>query len=553
MYVKRKQKIIIGVSLLVIACLLAAGTYVYIEYYAKKKETPITQSTNTTIDPRISPLCTQGLILEVNRIRDRDIVKVMMKSGNAWKTKPQFYYIAKIDNVEQISKDIQATAGASNEQLFNTWDTMFQENKMSAQVQQEQEKSDVTLSIMERVPVGILGNRYQDEERDKIQVTYDYRTGRWSGSDSFNDSDGYGHYNGTTFEVWFNIYQTDYNHDGIPYWTEVNVYHLDPTVTHVTDDPNHDGIPIPWDWKWGFNPFANDGHAQQDPDHDGLTNLEEYQMRKYYANPYHQDVYLEIDNMQKKNAFDVNHKLYPETPEFMMERYAQHNICLYIDSGWPDSPANGGGQYVPYYQVISQDSGMMLQFYNHYFPDDRKGIFRYAIIANSAGFSHPAVFNMYDCMAISTHYNIVYSLGRKAFNERTKILAQTSEVMHELGHTMGIRHETVPGNDNFSYTEGKAQKQAFIDAWGNYKSVMNYYYFWVYSVVDYSDGSHGAGDNNDWADIHQNMSYFNREAKEIEQPPPITNAVNAFVPRGILYTDIPPLHNLNSLKILSRL
>ena len=47
-------------------------------------------------------------------------------------------------------------------------------------------------------------------------MNYDYRTGRWDGKDdSFMDVDGYGHYVGETFEVWFNIYQTDYDHDGV--------------------------------------------------------------------------------------------------------------------------------------------------------------------------------------------------------------------------------------------------------------------------------------------------------------------------------------------------
>jgi len=526
---------------LVIAIILTGSAYVYIEYYTTKKQPPAPKQVTTIVDDRISPLCTQGLILEINRIRCRDIVNVLMKPGTSWRSTPQFYYIAKIDTVEQISKDISATAHAKNEQLFNTWDTMFQENKMIAQVQQEQEKSDVTISIMRRVPLGILGQRYQDEEQEKIQVVYDYKTGRWSGDDSWNDSDGYGHYLGQNFEVWFNLYQTDYNHDGIPYWTEVNVYHLDPTVSHVNDDPNHDGIPIPWDWKWGFNPFANDSHAQQDPDHDGLTNLEEYQMRKYFANPYHQDVYLEVDNMAQENIFDEKHVLYPETSQFMIERYAQHNICLYIDNGWPDSPANGGGQFVPYYKVISQDSGMMLQYYLHYFPDERKGIFRYAIIANKAGFDHPSEFNRYDCMAISTEYNFLFSLGRKAFTQRTKILAQASEVMHELGHSMCLKHAYEPGCDNGSYNI-KGQKQAFLDAWGNYKSCMNYYYFWDYSVIDYSDGSHGPGDSNDWVAISQNMSYFKQESKQIEQPPPIKETILfTYLPNDAMYYDIPPL------------
>ena len=521
MYVKRKQRFIVGITLLVVAILLAAGAYVYIEYYSTKEEPSAPTIPAPTIDNRISPLCTQGLIVEINRIRCRGIINVLMKPGTSWRKVPQFYYIAKVDQVEQISKDVAATAGAQNEQLFVTWDTMFKEDKVIVQAQQEQEKSDVTIIILKRVPIGILGRRYQDEEMENIQVTYDYRTGRWTGTDSWNDTDGYGHYLGQNFEVWFNIYQTDNDHDYIPYWTEVNVLHTDPNVSDLNLDPDNDGIPTTWEWKWGYDPHVWNNHAALDPDNDGLTNVEEYQMEKYFANPYHQDIYLEVDNMQQENRRDEKHALYPETAQFMMERFSQHNICLYVDNGWPDSPANGGGQFLPYYDVISQDSGMMLQYYKHYFPDERKGIFRYAIVANKAGFDHPSEFNAYDSMAITTDYNLFYSLFRKAFTPRTKILAQTSELMHELGHSLSIRHETSPGCDNFTYAAGGAAKQEFLAAYGNYKSVMNYYYFWIYSVVDYSDGSHGPGDNNDWAAVSQNMSYFKHESKEIEQPPPI--------------------------------
>jgi hypothetical protein len=521
MYVKRKQKMIIGVSLLIVAVLLTGSVYVYIEYYATKRETSTQQTETYQPDNRISPYCTQGLITEINRIRCRGITDVLMKRGTSWRATPQFYYIAQTDDVVQVSKDIQATAGASTEQLFNTWDTMFQECKMIVQVPQEQEKSDVTISIMRRVPLGILGMRYQDEEQEKIQLVYDYKTGRWNDSDSWNDSDGYGHYCGQNFEVWFNLYQIDNDEDYIPYWTEVNVLHTDPNISDLNLDPDDDGIPTTWEWKWGYDPHVWNNHTSLDPDHDGITNIEEYQMEKYFANPYHQDVYIEVDNMQQKNILDEKHILYPLTAQFMIERYAQHNICLYIDNGWPDTPPNGGGQFVPYYDVISQDSGMMLQFYEHYFPDDRKGIFRYALVANKAGFDHPSVFNVYDTMAIMTDYKLSYKIARNAFTPRKKILEQASELMHELGHSMGIKHETIAGCDNSTFNDGKAQKQAFLDAWGNYKSCMNYYYFWDYSVIDYSDGSHGPGDYNDWAAIAQNMSYFKQESIQVEEPPPI--------------------------------
>jgi hypothetical protein len=82
---------------------------------------------------------------------------------------------------------------------------------------------------------------------------------------------------------------------------------------------------------------------------------------------------------------------------------------------------------------------------------------------------------------------------------------------------------------------------------------MNYYYFWDYSVINYSDGSHGPGDNNDWAMIKNNMSYFKHEAKEIEQPPPVEEAiVFTYLPQKAMYFDIPAIPKLSSLLCLRR-
>jgi hypothetical protein len=73
--------------------------------------------------------------------------------------------------------------------------------------------------------------------------------------------------------------------------------------------------------------------------------------------------------------------------------------------------------------------------------------------------------------------------------------------MHEIGHNFGIKRGNPPGCDNH------LSKSPFGIGWyiyRNYKSLMNYRY--TYSILDYSDGSHGRRDFNDWAAI--NLSYF---------------------------------------------
>jgi hypothetical protein len=510
---RKGQKQIIAVIIIIL--LLAVGAYGYVAYYMNKP-TPATPNTTTqTVDDRISPLVTQGIIFEINRIRSRGILDVMMKSGSSWKNTPMFYFITDIDGKQYISKDVVSAGGASAETLFNTWDSIFMDNKIIERTPQEQQTSKLTLTIMERDRSGFLGRKYQDVEKEKINMVYDYKTGHWTGDDTLNDTDGYGHFTGANYEIWFNIYQTCYNYDEIPYWTKVNVYHLNGSTDYSNYDPNGDGIPITWDFKWGYDPFVHDNHSMADPDRDGLTNLEEYQMAKYYADPFHQDIYIESDGMVKGGFFDWPHVFWDESQQIIIERFAQHNICVYIDNGWPGDSSIGGGELLPHIDTISQDSGMMLQFYKWHFADDRKGIFRYLVIAHNSGFCHPSVNNRYDSFSADTSPYKMY-IRRAAFTQRTQRLLLASAVMHELGHSLGIAPWTWGGNDNMTWTLGKPQKTEFLDKWGNYKSVMNYYYIFDKKLVDYSDGTHGPGDQNDWNVF--DLTYFKHDDKYIEYP-----------------------------------
>ncbi|HWR27090.1 MAG TPA: hypothetical protein VN377_01500 [Candidatus Thermoplasmatota archaeon] len=525
MYVKRKQKIMIGVSLLVIAGLLVSGTYVYFEYYMTKKVTP-PQQTSITIDDRISPLENQGVVLEVLRIRDRDLINKLLKPGKSWENKPTFYFISNMDGLEYISKDV-TQHGRTKEVMFNTWDTMFEENKIMKDVPEEQETSVITLTIMEQVKSGLLGLKTQNIERDSFTVTYDFRTGRWSGNDYFGDPDGYGYYLGETFEIWFNIYQIDYDGDFIPYWTEVNVLGTDPTVDDSKLDPDNDGIPTSWEWKWGYDPFTWDDHNNLDPDLDGLSNIEEYKMAKWFADPYIQDIYYEVDYMGRGGLFDPPHPLFEESKQGLIERLAEHNIKLFIDDGWPNSPPNGGGQVLPHIEKISQDSGMMLQFYDNYFPDERKGIFRYLVIGHGGGFQHPSKNNVYDTTQIAyvsarfkplqNAFNFV--LGGAVPTARGKRVQLGSLILHEMAHSCSIDADNCHfgGIDNISMGTYLFPNKNYVKTWGQYHSVLNYLYTNAPKTFDLSDGENGPPyDQNDWG--YMFTGYFQYNANLIEEP-----------------------------------
>jgi hypothetical protein len=501
----------IGVTLIIATCLIISGVFVT-ELFSKQEETvkdePIEDS-QYELD-KISPLTNQGLILEIKRIRHRGLLDKLIKPGGSWKEKPSFYFISNIDDLEYVSDNIQ------------TWDTMFKESKTNKFIDEEQETSEVELIIIEHIKKGLLGLRSQEIERERIHVTYDYRTGRWSGSDFFKDTDGYGHYVGEYFEVWFNLYQNDYDGDGIPYWTEVNALHTDPKVDDSSRDPDKDDIPTAWEWKWGYNPHVWNDHINLDPDMDGIENIEEYQMVKWFADPFSQDIYVEVDGTEKGGLRDlVPHVFFEESQQGVIERFCEHNINLYIDHGWPDTPQNGGGEMLPYNEKISQDSGMILQFYEHHFPDERKGIFRYVVIGNRGGFNHPAKFNSYDAIHLYVNTKNFLRPWKRPIMMPTQRAIRVyvgQEFMHETGHSLGIVPWTIEGCDNASYSSIQSFSK-YRDTWAQYNSVMNYYWLAHFDVrrtmLDYSDGSNGPPyDQNDWE--HFYLPTFQTESVIVE-------------------------------------
>ncbi|MDG6229514.1 MAG: hypothetical protein QCH96_06070 [Candidatus Thermoplasmatota archaeon] len=481
------------------------------------------------VDNRIAPYENQALVLEVLRIRHRGLLDRLLKPGLSWKQTPEFYYISTMDGMEYVSKDI-GQHNKMSEVLFTTWDTIFQENKVMRTAEQEQETSQVTLTIIEREKTGLFGLRTRDVEKDSFTVTYCYRTGRWCGDDSFRDADGYGYYLGDAFEIWFNLYQTDYDNDHIPYWMETNILKTDGTVDDVSIDPDNDGAPLFWEWKWGYHPYIWDDHMNLDPDMDSITNYHECQFAKYYADPFIENIYVEVDHMEATGINDPEHVFYEESKQGLIERYAQHNIKAFFDDGWPNSPSNGGGQSLKHYEQLSQDSGMILQYYNNDFPDERKGTFIYCLLGHKGGYQHPAQGNVYDAISVWTTPFTIFSAKNLLYRylgygqlptPRGIRVAVAGSLLHELGHFGGLVSDYFGGVDTAEYNLGGnafdiLQGKEFRETWGKYHSVMNYAYIYRNDVLDYSDGSNGPPyDQNDWENLH--FGGWGRTALEVEE------------------------------------
>jgi hypothetical protein len=293
------------------------------------------------------------------------------------------------------------------------------------------------------------------------------------------------------------------------------------TVDDSKLDPDNDGIPTSWEWKWRYDPFAPDNHSILDPDFDGLSNLEEYIMRKWLADPYHQDIYIEVDFMKRgPGLFDRESVLWKESQYMVMDKFSEHDITVHIDDGWPEGPVNGGGEYLRYIdEYIAHYDGTGSEFYKYHFSDERKGIFRYMFMAHSSGWCGQMDFKRWNDV-ITCPSKIKWYLQcfiPPAITPRLQRLGQAICFMHELGHSLGLINLINEGIDNVTqagrnnlppFQKFKAKLDA-TEYWNNYESCMNYAKFTVY-VLGYSNGNNGPRDFDDWGYI--DLTIFQRPA-----------------------------------------
>ena len=364
-----------------------------------------------------------------------------------------------------------------------------------------------------------------------IELTYSIKTGHWRGDDyvelepTGRDPSGYGRLNGCDdgsiyerdrdCELWFDIYQNDYDGDGIPYWTEVNVFDTDPHVDDTGRDDDGDNVPIEWEYKWGhmvyydwqsqtyyhdwfWNPFEYNDHANLDPDNDGLSNYEEYLTSQWGSDPFRKDVFVELDQMETSPDGQES-VLSAEAIELLNTAFDVHNIVFHLDDG-----SMGGSDIIPFDDETPQDELQDI-YWNYFLRGDennwRRGVFHYGIVVYDATFSGfvfwGGVGPYLDSFQISSSW-VEKNVLPKTKHRRD--LAYASVYMHELGHTFGFN--PIGGHDLDSYYPWQINWWK----WGPYKSCMNYRY--TYRLVDYSDGSRGRNDFDDWT--RMDLTYFQR-------------------------------------------
>jgi len=367
-------------------------------------------------------------------------------------------------------------------------------------------------------------------------LNYSLKTGHWRGDDYIGDPSGYGRLNGCDdnsiyqrdrdCELRFDINQSDYDGDGIPYWAEVNVFGTDPAVNDTGRDDDHDGVPIEWEWKWGYhlsfnwhnytiehnwmyNPFIWEDHKNLDPDRDGLDNVEEYLTSQWGSDPFRKDIFLELDQMEIGPNGEGG--FVPDmSKEMLRDVYGKHNIVFLVDDGWM-----GGGEIIPFDEntTVEEQRDIYYNYFLHSNYDNwRQGVFHYGLIVWKSAFHNgfafwggDANYPYVDSLLLSSKYHemkarsfpLLNFFVNKNFNMSYKrAVLYASVLMHETGHVFGITNSNTPGNDNH---DTYYPWQLGWWKWHRYKSCMNYAY--VYIIVDYSHGSNGKNDFDDWGRI----------------------------------------------------
>ena len=155
----------------------------------------------------------------------------------------------------------------------------------------------------------------------------------------------------------------------------------------------------------------------------------------------------------------------------------------------------------------------MYRIYEDYFLHDgknywRRSVFHYGLFVfeckpRGYGFSGERItFYGPGTNSFIISSNLMEEKKNQLFKSISYIYA--SAIMHEVGHTFGLRFGNPLGCD-FYFSDRPWRLSFWI--FGNYKSIMNYRY--TYFKLDYSDGSHGRRDHNDWGAL--DFTYF--EAK----------------------------------------
>jgi len=435
------------------------------------------------------PLSNIKVTVDIQKIRafDKDDQQVRVKEYIDLNSDPDFY-VKIIINDQVFISDIWHDTKYIYEPRFNaTLDVPDDEEIVTVVIQlwDWNDNEDVLCDI--------------GDETDDAELHYSIKNGHWTGDDQIKDSSGYGRLNGCDdgsiysrdldCELWFDIYQNDFDNDGIPYWIEINEYGTNPEINNANDDIDGDEIPFEWEWKWEYNPLLFDDHRTIDPEGDGIDNYEEYLTSHWGSDPYRKDLFLELDQME--NPQIEGYPFPDESKELLFTAYDRQNVVYHLDDS---------SEMIPFEE--STGSGELNILYRQYFLHSndsnwKRGVFHYGIVIYQSSWVNGNAFGP-NRFQISSNG---MEEKQEQFSWLQRDIVYASAYMHETGHS--LIGWPIPGHNTRSYYPWQ------IGFWiaRPYKSCMNYGY--MYTSVDYSDGSRPFGDYNDWE--RMNLTAFQQE------------------------------------------
>jgi hypothetical protein len=253
-----------------------------------------------------------------------------------------------------------------------------------------------------------------------------------------------------------------------------------------------------------------------DSDNDGLSDYIEsrsYPNRQVvfcgtscvYPDPATKDVFIEVDWMKEGGLFGQTFKPTDTMIAYVQSAFEDKGVNIHFDTG-----QDGGGNELPTYVealrfVPTENETDFFNLKNgdnthqNNFAEERRGIWHYMITGNKL---YDGSSNTTSGVSYAGDDDTFVALGQVASaHPSTQDQAIAGTIIHELGHNLCLSNDTYTGQDPSCVFSG-------IDTYASndYHSSMNYSK--QFSLIDYSEGTSGQDDHDDWSAVLVGMDDF---------------------------------------------